>query len=66
MLRDVIAAVGPVRPRIRDRIADIGRGAPPFEGVTGEIAFDEHGDVPRQRVVIGIVEDGRIRPVEGL
>lgn len=66
MLRDVIAAVGPIRPRIRDRIADIGRGAPPFEGVTGEIAFDEHGDVPRQRVVIGIVEDGRIRPVEGL
>jgi hypothetical protein len=34
--------------------------------VTGEIAFDEHGDVPRQRVVIGVVEDGRIRPVEGL
>jgi ABC-type branched-subunit amino acid transport system substrate-binding protein len=62
----VIAAVGPTRPRIRDRIADIGRGAPPFEGVTGEIAFDEYGDVPRQRVVIGIVEAGRIRPVEGL
>jgi branched-chain amino acid transport system substrate-binding protein len=66
LLRDVIAEVGPTRPRIRARVAEIGRGAPPFEGVTGEIAFDQHGDVPRQRVVIGVVEDGRLRAVEGL
>lgn len=66
MLRDVIAAAGTSRRKIRDGLAEIGRGTPPFDGVTGEIAFDQHGDVPRQRVIIGTVEDGRIRALEGL
>ena len=39
---------------------------PPFQGVTGEIAFDQNGDVPRQRVIIGRIEHGLLRPVEGL
>ncbi len=66
MLREVIARVGPSRPKIRDAVAEIGRGVPPYDGVTGEIAFDQHGDVPRQRVIIGTVEDGRIRALDGL
>jgi len=66
MLRDAIADVGTSRSRIRDRVAAIGGSVPPFEGVTGEIAFDQHGDVPRQRVIIGQVEAGRVRALEGL
>jgi branched-chain amino acid transport system substrate-binding protein len=66
LLRGVIARVGTSRPKIRDAVAAIGRSSPPFEGVTGEIAFDENGDVPHQRVIIGRVEGGQVRAVEGL
>jgi branched-chain amino acid transport system substrate-binding protein len=66
MLKATMNRVGTDRIKLRDAVAEIGRGTPPFEGVTGEIAFDEHGDVPRQRVIIGRVESGRVRAVEGL
>jgi branched-chain amino acid transport system substrate-binding protein len=66
LLQEVIARVGTSRSKIRDAVAAIGRTSPPFEGVTGEIAFDENGDVPRQRVIIGRVERGQLHPVEGL
>ncbi len=66
MLTDAMRRAGTDRVKLRDAVADIGRGAPPYQGVTGEIAFDEHGDVPKQRVIIGRVEGGRIRAVEGL
>jgi branched-chain amino acid transport system substrate-binding protein len=66
LLREVIAQVGTNRRRIRDAVARIGMEDPPFEGVTGEIAFDQNGDVPRQRVIIGRVEHGKVRVVEGL
>jgi branched-chain amino acid transport system substrate-binding protein len=66
MLKAAISRVGTDRIKLRDAVAEIGRGMPPFEGVTGEIAFDEHGDVPRQRVIIGRIESGRMRPLEGL
>lgn len=66
MLKATMNRVGTDRITLRDAVAQIGRGSPPFEGVTGEIAFDDHGDVPRQRVIIGRVEGGRVRAVEGL
>jgi branched-chain amino acid transport system substrate-binding protein len=66
LLRDVLSRGVHSGPDLRDAIAKIGTGAPAFEGVTGEIAFDEVGDVPRQRVVIGRVESGQVRAVEGL
>jgi branched-chain amino acid transport system substrate-binding protein len=66
LLRDRMVKVGTNRRRLRDAVAEIGRGSPAFKGVTGTIAFDENGDVPQQRVVIGRVAGGRIRPVEGL
>ncbi len=66
MLKDAMRRAGTDRVKLRDAIAEIGRGAPPYEGVTGEIAFDENGDVPRQRVIIGRVESGQVRAVEGL
>lgn len=65
LLRDVISAVGTSRKAIRDRIAAVGNGVPAFEGVTGRIAFDANGDVPDQRVIIGIVRKGTATPVEG-
>ena len=44
--------VGGDRRRIRDRIAEVGRGAPPHAGVTGEIRFDEYGDATSKTVVV--------------
>ncbi len=66
LLRDALAQTPKDGEALRDLVAKIGRTAPPFEGVTGEIAFDENGDVPRQRVIIGRVERGEVRAVEGL
>ncbi len=66
LLRRVIGQVGTDRKRIRDGVAAIGNTTAVYEGVTGEIAFDENGDVPKQRVVIGQVHNGRIIAVEGL
>jgi len=66
LLRDALDRAGPDRQRLRDAVAAVGHGLPPFHGITGEIAFDDAGDVPRQRVIIGRVESGKIRAVEGL
>jgi branched-chain amino acid transport system substrate-binding protein len=66
LLRDVIGRVGTDQTSIRDAVAEIGRRAPAFQGVTGDIAFDGKGDVPKQRVVIGVVAQGRIVAVEGM
>ena len=65
LLREVISTAGTERKAVRDGVAAIGRTAPAFEGVTGKIAFDENGDVPEQRVIIGIVHDGNVQPAEG-
>ncbi|HXE58461.1 MAG TPA: hypothetical protein VNK43_10715, partial [Gemmatimonadales bacterium] len=51
------------RRAIRDALARVGRGAPPFEGVTGTITFDENGDVPEHSVVVGVVRSGQVRAV---
>lgn len=66
MLRDVIGRGARPGAPLRAAIASIGTTAPAFAGVTGEIAFDEVGDVPRQRVVIGRVENGQVHAVGGL
>jgi branched-chain amino acid transport system substrate-binding protein len=61
LLRDVIARAGPEREAIRRELAQVGTGRPPFQGVTGTIAFDARGDVPNQPVYIGTVGDGTVR-----
>ena len=66
LLRRVIAVAGVDRGRVRDALAAVGRTTPPFDGVTGTIAFDENGDVVHPRVVIGRIEGGQIHAVEGL
>src|SRR3989441_219898 len=60
LLTRVIAEAGPDRTAIRDDLAQVGRGKPPFEGVTGTVTFDANGDVPGKQVVIGVIRDGRL------
>src|SRR3989440_469303 len=60
LLARAIDKVGADRKAIRDYLARVGRGQPPFEGVTGPIAFDANGDVAGKTVVIGVVRDGRL------
>ena len=65
LLRDALLRSGTDRKALRDAVADIGRGAPAFQGVTGSIAFDENGDVPQLNIQIGVVRNGTLRPAEG-
>src|SRR5207247_1277568 len=60
LLARAMDKVGADRRAIRDYLARVGRGQPPFEGVTGPIAFDANGDVAGKTVVIGVVRDGRL------
>jgi len=61
LLRDVIATAGPKRADVRRVLAQVGSGTPAFKGVTGTVAFDQRGDVPKQAVYIGVVQDGTVR-----
>jgi branched-chain amino acid transport system substrate-binding protein len=65
LLRDVIANVGPKRVDVRRALARIGNQAPAFKGVTGTVAFDNRGDVPKQAVYIGVVRDGAVHLAHG-
>ena len=65
LLRDVIARVGPNRAALRRALAGVGSISPPFDGVTGTVAFDANGDVPNQNVYIGLVHGGAIEVVNG-
>src|SRR5207245_9770662 len=60
LLARAIQAGGPDRQAIRDYLVKVGRGRPAFDGVTGAIAFDEHGDVAGKSVTIGVVQDGQL------
>jgi ABC-type branched-subunit amino acid transport system substrate-binding protein len=61
LLRDVFARAGPKRAEVRRVLAQIGTTLPAFNGVTGKVAFDMRGDVPKQAVYIGVVRDGEVR-----
>jgi branched-chain amino acid transport system substrate-binding protein len=50
-----VLAVGADRGKVRDWIAQIGRAQPAYNGVTGEIRFDEEGDPVNKSIVIGSV-----------
>lgn len=50
---------------MRAALAQVGNGTPPFEGVTGRLAFDSLGDVPGSEVHVGVVHSGTIRLAEG-
>lgn len=65
LLASVMTDAGTDRRAIRDRVARIGKDLPPFDGVTGRIAFDSSGDVPTKPVVIGTVREGKLVPEPG-
>lgn len=60
LLKRALAAAGRDRRKLRDYVAGIGTITPPFDGVTGRIVFDEHGDVPGKTAVIGVARGGRL------
>jgi branched-chain amino acid transport system substrate-binding protein len=60
LLARAMDQAGADRRAVRDYLARVGRGQPPFEGVTGTIAFDGNGDVAGKTVVIGVVRNGRL------
>ena len=64
LLKGALARAGTDHRALRDAVAAIGRTQPPFTGVTGSIAFDENGDVPNLDILMGVVRNGTIRPVE--
>ena len=65
LLKAVIERVGTSRQAVRDALAEVGRGQPPFEGPLGPVAFDENGDLLDPRVYVGQVQDGRMILAEG-
>lgn len=65
LLRDVVARAGSSREAVRKTLAGVGSATPPFEGVTGTVAFDARGDVPNQNVYIGLVRNGVMTVAEG-
>jgi branched-chain amino acid transport system substrate-binding protein len=60
LLARAIEAEGTRRANLRDYLAGVGTATEAFEGTTGNIAFDENGDVPSKEVVIGVVRDGQL------
>ena len=60
LLARTIEAVGTDRAAIQAYLAGVGTATDVFEGVTGDIAFDEFGDVPGKEVIIGVVRNGRL------
>ncbi|HEX5387069.1 MAG TPA: ABC transporter substrate-binding protein [Gemmatimonadales bacterium] len=65
LLRDAIWRAGTSRAAIRAAVAAIGTTAPPFNGVTGRIAFDSLGDVPDAAVHLAVVRHGAMLLAEG-
>jgi branched-chain amino acid transport system substrate-binding protein len=60
LLARAIGEVGTGRRAIRDYLASVGGARPAFEGVTGNIAFDERGDILAPQAAIGVVRNGRL------
>jgi branched-chain amino acid transport system substrate-binding protein len=63
MLRQAVADVGTGTVHLRNWVGEVGQRRPAFQGVTGEIGFDDNGDVPRLRVLIAQIERGQVRQV---
>jgi branched-chain amino acid transport system substrate-binding protein len=53
---------GATRGAIRSYLSGLGTDIPPFEGATGIIGFDDHGNLQRFSIEIGVVRDGAVVP----
>ena len=60
LVAQALEAVGPDRRALRAYLASVGSRLPPYEGVSGRIAFDPSGDVPGKPVTIAVVRNGRL------
>ena len=50
-----VQAVGPDRARVRDWVANVGHGAPPFDGATGAITFDASRNPVDKPAIVAVV-----------
>ena len=64
LLKRVMEAHGAERDAIREGLETV-TVAKPFEGVTGQIAFDANGDVPTREVYVAVVRNGALRLAGG-
>ena len=64
LLRDVIAVSGVSRRAITTALTTLGSDIPPYQGVTGILAFDGQGDLARMPILIGVVRNGAVVQVE--
>jgi len=60
LIAEAVRAAGTDRAKIRDALAQLGHGRPPWDGVTGRISFDDKGDVPGKTVFVGVVRGGQL------
>lgn len=65
LIADAVREAGTSRRNVRDALARLGHGRDAYVGVTGTITFDENGDVPGKRILIGVVRGGRLTTAEG-
>lgn len=60
LLARAVAESGADRAKVRDYLERVGRGEAAYDGVSGRIAFDEHGDVAEKEVAMGVVRGGKL------
>jgi branched-chain amino acid transport system substrate-binding protein len=67
LLAAAARANGPTREGIQRYLHTLGRpgGAPAFEGATGQIRFDEHGDPLQKAFAVGTIQNGTIQLTRG-
>lgn len=64
LLKRVMLAHGVDREAIREGLESV-TVEEPYEGVTGQIAFDDNGDVPTREVYVAVVRNGALRLAGG-
>lgn len=60
LLAAVLRTTNGTRGTLRAALATVGTGLPSHAGVTGQIGFDEHGDLAQSRIAMTVVRDGRL------
>jgi len=64
LLRDIISVSGAGRRAITAALSTLGTSIPPYQGVTGILAYDGQGDLARMPVLIGVIRNGAVVQVE--
>ena len=64
LLREVIRSAGSSRRAVRLALTRLGADLPPYQGITGVLAFEGQGDLARVPVLIGVVRNGSVVQME--